>query len=218
MSSFATTPRERDSWRSVLTAPLWRLVPVGAILTLMWLATAANLLVLHAAWLGFGIRAHDPGGFWPNLLVAPLLHAGLGHLLANSVPFAVLGGLIALQSPWRFGAVTLAGAVIGAVVVWLLGAPGTVHIGASGLVFTYFGWLIARAVRERSILAIVLGLITLALYGGVLWGLSPFQVGISWQGHLGGLLGGVIAAVVWPARPRAIRARARPTDAAAALR
>jgi membrane associated rhomboid family serine protease len=76
-----------------------------------------------------------------------------------------------------------------------------VHLGASGLVFAYLTWLIVRAVRERSVLAIVVGLITLALYGGVLWGLSPFQLGISWQGHLGGLVGGLGAAGLWPARP-----------------
>jgi membrane associated rhomboid family serine protease len=168
----------------------------------MWLATAVNLLVLHGGWLMYGVRAHDPTGFWPNLLLAPLLHAGLPHLVANSVPFVVLGGMVALQSPWRFAVVSIAGAVFGAGVVWLLGSPGSVHIGASGLVFTYFGWLITRAVRERSVQAIVLGLITLALYGGVLWGLSPFQLGISWQGHLGGLLGGLGAAGLWPAHQR----------------
>lgn len=212
MSSTSVAP---ESWSAVLLAPLWRLVPVALLLALMWLVTAVNMLMLHAAWLAFGVRAHDPGGFWPNLLLAPLLHAGLPHLVANSVPVAVLGGLVALRSLSRFAIVTLAGAVVGAAVVWLLGAPGSVHIGASGLVFAYVGWLIARAVRERSILAIILGMITLALYGGVLWGLSPFQIGISWQGHLGGLLGGIAAAVFWPARQRGARAAARPTGTAA---
>jgi len=168
------------------------------MLTLMWLATAVNLIVLQGAWLLYGVRAHDPGGFWPNLLFAPFLHAGLSHLVANSVPFVVLGGLIAVRSARRFVLVSIAGAAIGAGVVWLLGSPRSVHLGASGLVFTYFGWLIARAVRERSVLAIVFGLIALALYGGVLWGLSPFQPGVSWQGHLGGLAAGVVAAAVWP--------------------
>jgi membrane associated rhomboid family serine protease len=209
---------ERDTWSALLLTPLWRLIPVAVLLALMWLATAVNLLVLHGAWLAYGIRAHDPSGLWPNLLVAPLLHAGLAHLVANTVPFAVLGGLIALQAPWRFVLVSLAGAIIGAAVVWILGTPGSVHIGASGLVFTYFGWLIVRAIRERSILAIVLALVTLGLYGGVLWGLSPFQIGISWQGHLGGLLGGVGAASAWPARQPRARVRARPTDAAAIVR
>jgi membrane associated rhomboid family serine protease len=78
----------------------------------------------------------------------------------------------------------------------------SVAVGASGLVFAYFGWIIVRAIRERSVFAIVLALVTLVVYGGVLWGLSPFQVGISWQGHLGGLLGGVVLARVWPVEPR----------------
>jgi membrane associated rhomboid family serine protease len=182
--------------------PLGRLAPVLGMLVVMWLATGVNLLVLHGAWLVDGVRAHDATGLFPNLLFAPFLHVGLAHLLANSLPFAVLGGLIALQSAWRFAAVSVAGAVIGALVVWLLAPPGTVTVGASGLVFTYFGWLIARAVRERSTLAITLALLTLILYGGILWGLTPFQLGISWQGHLGGLLGGLGLARVWPTAAR----------------
>jgi membrane associated rhomboid family serine protease len=181
---------------------VWRLAPVVVALGLMWLVTAVNLLLLHGVWLTYGIRPHDPSGVWPNLLFAPFLHLGLAHLAANSAPFAVLGALIALQSPTRFVMVSIVGAVVGAAVVWVLGPAGSMHIGASGLVFTYFGWLIARAIRERSVVAIVLGLATLALYGGVLWGLSPFQLGISWQGHLGGLLGGVGFARIWPAANR----------------
>jgi membrane associated rhomboid family serine protease len=177
---------------------LWRLTPVVVALALMWLVTGVNLLLLHGVWLADGVRAHDPSGLWPNLVFAPFLHVGLAHIVANSVPFLVLGGMIALQSPWRFVAVSLAGAIGGALVAWVLGPPFSVHVGASGLVFAYFGWIIARAVRERSALAIVLALVTLVVYGGVLWGLSPFQIGISWQDHLGGLLGGMILARVWP--------------------
>ncbi|GAC1322775.1 MAG: rhomboid family intramembrane serine protease [Chloroflexota bacterium] len=185
-------------------------VAVAVMLVLMWVGTGVNWLLLHGAWLVFGVRAHDPDGFWPNLFLAPFLHAGLAHLLANSVPFAVLGGFVAVRSLRLFAFVSIAGAVIGACVVWVLGAPGTVHIGASGLVFTYFGWLIARAIRERSIVAIALGLVTLGLYGGVLWGLSPFQIGISWQGHVGGLLGGIAAAAVWPVAHGAAHSPLRP--------
>ena len=172
------------------------------MLVVMWLASGINLLLLGGAWLQFGVRAHDPTGLWPNLLFAPFLHVGLTHLVSNTAPFAVLGGIVAVQSTSRFAAVTLVGAVVGALVVWVLGAPGSVHIGASGLVFTFFGWLILRAIRERSVVAILIGLLTLALYGGALWGLSPLQVGISWQGHLGGLLGGLGLARLWPAQPR----------------
>ncbi|MBV9329507.1 MAG: rhomboid family intramembrane serine protease, partial [Chloroflexi bacterium] len=177
---------------------LWRLTPVVIGLALMWLATGINLLLLHGAWLVDGVRAHDSAGLWPNLVWAPFLHVGLAHLVANTVPFALLGGIIALQSPSRFVAVTIAGALGGALVAWFLGPPLSVHIGASGIVFAYFGWIIVRAVRERSVLAIVIALVTLVVYGGIVWGLSPFQVGISWQDHLGGLLGGMILARAWP--------------------
>jgi membrane associated rhomboid family serine protease len=171
----------------------------------MWLVTGINLLLLHGAWLNDGVRAHDPSGLWPNLIWAPFLHVGLAHLVANSVPFLVLGGLIALRSPGAFVAVTVAGAIGGALVAWLLGPPYSVHVGASGLVFAYFGWLVARAVRERSALSIVVALLTLVVYGGVLWGLSPFQIGISWQDHLGGLIAGLIMARVWPVRSASAR-------------
>ena len=152
------------------TGIVWRLAPVVVALGLMWLATAVNLLVLQGSWLRYGVRPHDPAGIWPNLLFAPFLHVGLAHLLANSVPFALLGGFIALQSTWRFVIVSVVGAAVGAAVIWILGPAGSVHVGASGLVFTYFGWLIARAIRERSAVAIALGVVTLLLYGGVLWG------------------------------------------------
>jgi membrane associated rhomboid family serine protease len=179
-----------------------RLRPVLAMVVLMWVVTAVDAIFLHSAWLADGVRPHDPNGLWPNAFYAPFLHLGLAHLVANTVPFVVLGGLIALQSAWRFVAVTIVGALVGAAVVWVLAPAGTIHVGASGLVFTYFGWLIGRAVRERSILAIGLGLLTLVLYGGIVWGLSPFQVGISWQGHLGGLLAGLALALLWPAPDR----------------
>jgi membrane associated rhomboid family serine protease len=168
----------------------------------MWLVTFVNLVILGGRWLAFGVRAHDPSGLWPDLLFAPFLHVGLAHLLSNSVPFLVLGGMVALRSLSAFLVVTLAGVVGSGLGAWLLGPPGSVHVGASGLVFTYLGWLIARAFRERSLVAIVLGVVAALLYGGVLWGLSPFQTGISWEGHLGGLLAGVAIAQAGVGRRR----------------
>jgi len=188
----------------------WRLLPVAGMIVLMWLATAVDLLLLGGAWLRDGVRPHDPTGFWPNLLFAPFLHVGLPHLVANSVPFLVLGGLIALQSPWRFAAVTLAGALGAALVAWVVGPFGSVHVGASGLGFAYFAWLIVRAIRERSLVAILLGLFALALYGGILWGLSPFQTAVSWQGHFGGAVAGVVAGLMWPTPLRTTLPSARP--------
>jgi len=75
--------------------------------------------------------------------------------------------------------------------VWVTGAANSVHVGASGLIFGYLGYLLARGYFERSLWAVLLGVVALVLYGGVLWGVLPGQPGISWQGHLFGLLGGV---------------------------
>lgn len=179
-----------------------RLTPVVALNALMWLATLINFVLFGGRLLALGVRAHDPGGLWPGLLFAPFLHVGLPHLLANSVPFLVLGSLVAMRSPVQFITLTLAGALGSGVVAWLLGPTGSVHVGASGLIFAYFGWLVARAIRERSFVAICIGIVTAVLYGGVLWGLSPFDVDVSWQGHLGGLIAGLVAARVWPGPAR----------------
>jgi len=173
-----------------------RLGLVAGLVALMWLATLVNLVLLGGRWFALGVRSHDPNGFWPNLLVAPWLHVGWAHLVANTVPFLVLGGLVAVRSTTQFVVVTLAGMVGSGLVAWLLGPTGSVHVGASGLVFAYFGWLIARAFRERSLLAIAIGAVVGMVYGSVLLGLSPFQTGISWEAHLGGLLAGVAAAQI----------------------
>jgi len=175
----------------------------------MWLVTFVNLVLFGGRWFALGVRSHDPSGFWPNLLIAPLLHLGWAHLVANTVPFLVLGGMVALRSTSQFVLVTIAGIIGSAVVAWLLGPSGTVHVGASGVVFTYFGWLVARAFSERSVAAIALATVAAVLYGGVLWGLSPFQIGISWEGHLGGLIAGVAVAQIGGRRQVAVDKMAR---------
>jgi membrane associated rhomboid family serine protease len=182
----------------------FRLGLVIGLVALVWVVSLVNLVLFGGRWLALGVRSHDPGGLWPDLLFAPLLHVSWAHLLANTVPFLVLGGLVAVRSPGQFVAVTLAGIVGSGVAAWLLGPTGSVHVGASGLVFAYFGWLIARAFRERSLVAIACGAVAAILYGGVLWGLSPFQIGVSWEAHLGGLLAGVAVAQVGGRRPVAV--------------
>jgi membrane associated rhomboid family serine protease len=74
---------------------------------------------------------------------------------------------------------------------WIFGAPGTLHIGASGVIFGYFGYLVTRAWFDRSIGSILVSLLVILMFGGMIWGIAPIQRGISWEGHLFGLLGGV---------------------------
>jgi membrane associated rhomboid family serine protease len=141
----------------------------------------------------FGIHPRDVAALW-GILAAPLLHVGWVHLAANTVPFLVLGWLVMLRRVSDFLVVTALAILIGGLGVWLFGAPNSIHVGASGLIFGYLGYLLARGYFERSFWAMLLGIAALLLYGGVLWGVLPGQRGISWEGHLFGFVGGVAAA------------------------
>lgn len=129
-----------------------------------------------------------------GLLFAPFLHVGFAHLIANSVPFAVLGFLVALRSLLRFALVTLTVMLLGGLGVWLFAPAFTVHLGASILVFGYLGYLLARGFYERSAAAILVALGVLLLYGTALWGVLPLTPGVSWQAHLFGFLAGALSA------------------------
>ena len=139
-----------------------------------------------------GIRPRRTDGI-DGILWAPFLHGGFGHLIANTIPFALLGGAIALGALKRFALVTAIVAVVGGVGTWLTGPTNTVHIGASGLVFGYLMYLLTRGVFARNLLYLLGGAVVFMVYGGVLWGVLP-RPGISWQGHLFGAAGGVLAA------------------------
>lgn len=142
----------------------------------------------------YGIRPRD----WSHLygiLLMPFLHDGFGHLAGNTLPMLVLGGMIVFHNPWRWIIATVVTTVVSGAAVFFLADPNTLHIGCSGLVFGYFGFLVAQAWFERSLPAIIVGLIVVLSYWGMLAGLSPFQRdNISWEGHLFGLLSGVITA------------------------
>jgi membrane associated rhomboid family serine protease len=171
----------------------WRtgLMLVGTLAGLMWLVEIADLVLgdLDAN----GIRPREPEGL-VGVVTAPFLHGGFGHLMSNTLSFLVLGGLVALSGLVRVAAVIGVVALVGGVGTWLVAAAGTVHIGASGLVFGFAAYLLARGLFSRRPLHLAVGLVVLVLYGSTLLiGLVP-AAGISWAGHLFGALGGLVAA------------------------
>ena len=125
--------------------------------------------------------------------LSPFIHGSVNHAVVNTVPFLVLGGLVALRGAKAFLSVSVFVILCGGVALWLFGRA-SYHIGASGLIFGYFGYLIARGWYERSAGAILTALLTLFLYGGLVWGVLPSRSFISWEGHLFGMLTGVLAA------------------------
>ena len=164
----------------------------AGLTALMFGLEGVDTVVGHAMD-GWGIVPRDPERL-PSIIVATLLHLGWGHLLANALPMMVFGFLLLLEGLRRFVQVTLIVTVVSGMTVWLLSAPGSVTLGASGVIFGWFLYLLARGVYTRSATQILVAVVILLVWGGMLWGVLPLQVGVSWQAHLGGAVGGVIAA------------------------
>lgn len=162
------------------------------IVALMWLAEIADTLLGHRLLL-LGIVPRTLVGL-RGILFAPLLHAGFWHLAANTIPFLVLGWLVMLDRIRDFVVVTALVMLLGGFGVWLIGPAHSIHIGASGLIFGYLGFLLLRGFFQRSPAWIALAIFVGLAYGGLLWGVLPTLPGVSWQSHLCGLLAGAFAA------------------------
>jgi len=177
------------------------------VLVLMWVVEVVDFLLPIVDFDQFGIRPRSVMGL-TGVLFAPFLHGGFGHLLANSLPFLVLGGLVLLGGGKVFRKVSLFVVLAGGLGVWVLGKGNSVHIGASLLVFGYLGFLLSRGIFERSIVWILVSVVILLLYGGMLYGMLPGQRGISWIGHVCGFVAGIGAA--WLMFPKDGRLYERP--------
>ena len=166
---------------------------LGALVAVLWGVELFDWLGLRGALDGLGIQPRTLGGL-QAIVVAPWLHAGFGHLLANTIPLVVLGWFVMLRRTSDFFIVALAALLVSGLGIWLFGGATTIHLGVSGVVFGLFGYLLARGYYERSVVAIALAAVAFLIYGGMVWGMLPLQSGISWQGHLFGFVGGVIVA------------------------
>lgn len=177
--------------------------------------TAGILMVSWVAllWLLEGIdvvtgNALDTYGVSPrevaelrDVVPAAFLHSGWEHTASNSVPLLVLGFIAALAGLRRFAAVVVTIILVSGVGVWLTAPMNTVTLGASGVVFGLLGYLLVRGFVDRRPWDVLTGIGVAAVYGSLLWGVLPTDSGVSWQGHLFGLVGGVAAAFAFR-RPR----------------
>lgn len=166
---------------------------LGGIVAFLWMIEIIDFFVFRGGLNSLGIRPRNIQGL-QGIFLAPFLHGNFNHLAANTLPLIALGWFVMLRDIKDFFIVTFITIIVSGFGVWLFGSPNTIHIGASGVVFGYLGFLLLRGFFERSFLSIVLSLLVGWLYGGLLWGVLPLQYGISWQGHLFGFVGGVLAA------------------------
>ena len=163
---------------------------LGAV-CVIWAVEAVNHLTGRPLYI-MGILPRHLTGL-VGIPLSPFIHGSASHAVLNTVPIVVLGGLVALRGVKTFVTVSVFVVLCGGAALWLFGRF-SYHIGASGLIFGYFGYLVARGWYERSAMAILTALLTLFLYGGLVWGLLPGRAFVSWEGHLFGMLAGVLIA------------------------
>ena len=171
------------------------LLVVGSFVALLFVIELLNWLMFRSLNQTFGLRPRSLDGLL-DILTFPLLHANLTHLLSNTLPLIIFGFLV-LMSGLRVFLTTTASSWLGSgAMVWLIGDRG-ITVGASGVVFGLFSFLLVRGFLNRNWWQILLSVVLFLAYGGILFGMLPFVAGyISWQAHLGGAVGGIAAAVI----------------------
>lgn len=164
-------------------------------LAVLWAIELTDLLLLAGALDAYGIRPREPLGLI-GVLTWPFLHGGLGHLMSNTIALALFGSLVLMWGRREFWLVALISTIVGGLGVWLVGTADSVHVGASGVCFGCFGYLLARGFYERKFGSTLLSVVIAIVFGGTLAGAVPglAMPGISWEGHLFGLLCGVLVA------------------------
>ncbi|MEV6408887.1 MULTISPECIES: rhomboid family intramembrane serine protease [Streptomyces] len=174
-------------------------VLVAGWVALLWVLEVIDAISGHALDT-YGITPREFGEL-RDVVPAAFLHFGFDHLAANSLPLLVMGFLAALSGIRRFLSVAAVITLVSGLGVWLTAPADSTTAGASGVVFGLFGYLVLRGFVDRRIGDVVVGLLVGAVYGSILWGVLPTATGVSWQGHLFGLIGGVAAAVLFRRTP-----------------
>ena len=172
--------------------PALRLAALAAFVAALWVVHAVNWLSGYALTPLLGLVPRRVEGL-DGIAFMPLLHGSVPHLMSNTPPLLVMGGLLALTATRALVLVNAIVVGLGGALTWLF-ASTAIHIGASGLVFGWFGFLVTRGLIDRSPVTMVSALIVGVLYGAMIWGVLPGRAGVSWEAHLFGFVAGAAAA------------------------
>ncbi len=176
--------------QSILQTAVW----MGLFLAALWIIYFIDAVLLKGKLKNrFGLipRSH----FSPlRILISPFLHVNRKHLVANSIPFFLLGSLVMVRGQVTFWLSTLIIILVAGLGIYFLGKAGTIHMGASGLILGYFGYLLANIIFNPDVVTIIIAAIVIVLYLGLIIQIVPLKKGVSTTGHLFGFVGGVLAA------------------------
>ncbi|MEO1549879.1 MAG: rhomboid family intramembrane serine protease [Pseudomonadota bacterium] len=170
-----------------------RLNALALFVLVLWGIQTLNWLMGYGLNPTFGLIPRHMVGL-DGIVGMPFLHGSFAHLMSNTPPLVLMGSLLAATATRALVAVNAIIVVLGGAAVWLLGSPA-VHVGASGLVFGWFGFLVARGVVDRSPTTLGAAAVVGLLYGSLILGVLPGQPGVSWEAHLFGAIAGVVAAL-----------------------
>ena len=169
-----------------------RTAALVAFVALLWAVQVVNWIFGYGLNPAFGLIPRHVSGL-DGVIAMPLLHGSFAHLMANTPPLLVMGGLLVATTTRALLAVNAVVIGLGGGLVWLFGSSA-IHIGASGLVFGWYGFLVARGLVDRSPITLGAALVVGVLYGSLLWGVLPGQPSVSWEAHLFGAIAGAGAA------------------------
>ncbi|MEJ6019142.1 rhomboid family intramembrane serine protease [Corynebacterium sp. H113] len=165
---------------------------VGFVVTI-WIVFLVDTFAFSGGLQEYGVQPRTEHGLW-GIIFAPVLHSGYEHITANTVSAAIFTALIAFTSKRLWWQVTTVVAIVSGLATWVIGPLGTVHIGASGLVYGWLAFLIVRGFINHALGQIIVGIFLAFSYSGLIWGVFPTDAPVSWQMHLFGAIGGIIAA------------------------
>jgi membrane associated rhomboid family serine protease len=160
---------------------------------LLWIVLIPTLIFFITRFdkrlLLFGIIPRHIRGLW-GILFAPFLHGNFNHLFFNAIPLVVLSDFVLMNGFLYYLVATLLITVLSGFAVWCFGKQG-LHIGASGLITGYWALLVNDIYEKGTVTAIILGIVCLYYFAGIFFGIFPREKGVSWEGHLFGLLAGI---------------------------
>lgn len=181
-----------------------------AFMVVIWTVQIVNWAGHYQLDQDYGLVPQQPSRL-PDIFAAPFLHFSWQHIEGNSGPLFVFGFLAAYRGVVRFLWLTLLVALTSGFAVWIFQGTNTVGVGASGLIFGYFGYVVLRGIFDRHLIDTLIGVVMAASFAYLVTIALPGTPGVSWLAHLGGLVGGIIGAwLLRDRRPRAVPAAAGP--------